>query len=140
MKISLVVPVFNEEETIPLFYDTIRNFIPLQKYEVEIVFVNDGSRDDTENIIYSLADRDTLVLPLSFTRNFGKEAALMAGLSNATGDVVIPMDVDLQDPIEVLPELIAEWKKGADVVLAQRNDRSSDSFFKRESASVNHNR
>lgn len=136
MKISLVVPVFNEEETIPLFYDTIRNFIPLQKYEVEIVFVNDGSRDDTENIIYSLADRDTLVLPLSFTRNFGKEAALMAGLSNATGDVVIPMDVDLQDPIEVLPELIAEWKKGADVVLAQRNDRSSDSFFKRESAKL----
>ena len=136
MKISLVVPVFNEEETIPVFYETIRNFAPLRIHDVEIVFVNDGSRDNTEKIIYSLSDKDDLVLPLSFTRNFGKEAALMAGLSNATGDVVIPMDVDLQDPIEVLPELIAEWKKGADVVLAQRNDRSNDSFFKRESAKL----
>jgi len=136
MKISLVVPVFNEEEAIPVFYNTIRNYLPLKSYEVEIVFINDGSRDDTETLIYELAKQDDLILPLSFTRNFGKEAALMAGLQYATGDVVIPMDVDLQDPIEVIPQLIEEWKKGADIVLAQRADRSSDTYFKRESAKL----
>lgn len=136
MKISLVVPVFNEEEAIPVFYETIRNYTPLNLYEVEIVFVNDGSRDNTEPLINELAKQDDLILPLSFTRNFGKEAALMAGLQYATGDVVIPMDVDLQDPIEVVPKLIEEWKNGADVVLAQRIDRSSDTYFKRESAKL----
>lgn len=136
MKISLVVPVFNEEEAIPIFYDTIRNYAALQNYNIELVFVNDGSRDNTDNLIYELAERDALVLPLSFTRNFGKEAALMAGLTYATGDAVIPMDVDLQDPVDVLPKLIEEWKKGADIVLAKRIDRGSDSFFKRESAKL----
>lgn len=136
MKISLVVPVFNEEEAIPIFYNTIRNYLPLKPYDVEIVFINDGSRDNTEAQINELAKQDDLILPLSFTRNFGKEAALMAGLQYATGDVVIPMDVDLQDPIEVIPQLIVEWKKGADVVLAQRADRSSDTYFKRESAKL----
>lgn len=136
MKISLVVPVFNEEEAIPVFYNTIRNYLPLKSYDVEIVFINDGSRDDTETLIYELAKQDDLILPLSFTRNFGKEAALMAGLQYATGDVVIPMDVDLQDPIEVIPQLIEEWRKGADIVLAQRADRSSDTYFKRESAKL----
>lgn len=136
MKISLVVPVFNEEEAIPVFYNTIRNYLPLKSYEVEIVFINDGSRDNTETLIYELSKQDDLILPLSFTRNFGKEAALMAGLQYATGDVVIPIDVDLQDPIEVIPQLIEEWKKGADIVLAQRTDRSSDTYFKRESAKL----
>ena len=136
MKISLVVPVFNEEEAIPVFYDTIRCYLPLKPYDVEIVFINDGSRDNTENLIYELAKKDNLIIPLSFTRNFGKEAALMAGLQYATGDVVIPMDVDLQDPIEVIPQLIDEWRNGADVVLAKRIDRSSDTYFKRESAKL----
>lgn len=136
MKISLVVPVFNEEEAIPIFYDTIRNYLPFKLYEVEIVFINDGSRDNTEVLINKFAEQDDLIIPLSFTRNFGKESALMAGLTYATGDIVIPMDVDLQDPIEVIPQLIEEWKKGADVVLAQRIDRSSDTYFKRESAKL----
>lgn len=134
MKISLVVPVFNEQEAIPIFYKEIRDYEALQSYEVEIVFINDGSQDNTEKLIYELSDQDALVLPLSFTRNFGKEAALMAGLTYATGDAVIPMDVDLQDPIEVIPQLIKEWQNGADMVLAKRIDRSSDTFFKRETA------
>lgn len=71
---------------------------------------------------------------LSFTRNFGKEAALMAGLEHATGDAVIPLDVDLQDPIEVIPKLIERWQNGADVVLAKRADRASDSWLKRSTA------
>ena len=121
MKISLVVPVFNEEATIPIFYKTVREFEGLKDHEVEIVFINDGSSDSTESIINALALSDKLVVPLSFTRNFGKEP-------------VIPIDVDLQDPIDVIPNLIAKWLDGADMVLAKRTDRSTDGRLKRKSA------
>ncbi|MCG1030522.1 glycosyltransferase family 2 protein [Bacillus amyloliquefaciens] len=134
MKISLVVPVFNEEDTIPIFYKTVRQFDELKHYEVEIVFINDGSIDATESIITALAVSDPLVKPLSFTRNFGKEPALFAGLEHATGDAIIPIDVDLQDPINVIPNLIMKWQAGADVVLAKRTDRSTDGLMKRKSA------
>lgn len=134
MKISLVVPVFNEEATIPIFYKTVREFEELKEHDVEIVFINDGSSDSTEAIINALAVSDKLVVPLSFTRNFGKEPALFAGLDNATGEAIIPIDVDLQDPIEVIPHLITKWKAGADMVLAKRTDRSTDGRLKRKSA------
>lgn len=132
MKISLVVPVFNEEEAIPIFYKTVRENEELKKHEVEIIFINDGSKDSTESIINALAIADSLVKPLSFTRNFGKEPALFAGLDHATGDAVIPIDVDLQDPIDVIPVLIEKWQEGADVVLAKRTDRSTDGWLKRK--------
>lgn len=132
MKISLVVPVFNEEDAIPIFYQSVRS--ELAQYEVEIVFVNDGSSDGTEAIINALAVSDQLVKPISFTRNFGKEPALFAGLEHATGDAVIPIDVDLQDPINVIPHMIYKWQTGADVVLAKRSDRASDSHMKRKTA------
>ncbi len=134
MKISLVVPVFNEEATIPIFYTTVREFEDLQQHDVEIVFINDGSKDATESLINALAVSDPLVVPLSFTRNFGKESALFAGLDHATGDAVIPIDVDLQDPIEVIPHLIEKWHAGADMVLAKRSARSTDSRLKRKTA------
>ncbi len=134
MKISLVVPVFNEEATIPIFYKTVRQFEELKQYKVEIVFIDDGSNDATESIINALAESDPLVIPLSFTRNFGKEPALFAGLNYATGEAVIPIDVDLQDPIEAIPHLIEKWKAGADMVLAKRTDRSTDGRLKRKSA------
>ncbi|MEX9901161.1 glycosyltransferase family 2 protein, partial [Proteus mirabilis] len=134
MKISLVVPVFNEEEAIPIFYKTVRENEELKKHEVEIIFINDGSKDSTESIINALAIADNLVKPLSFTRNFGKEPALFAGLDHATGDAVIPIDVDLQDPIDVIPVLIEKWQEGADVVLAKRADRSTDGWLKRKTA------
>lgn len=134
MKISLVVPVFNEEEAIPIFYKTARENEELKKHEVEIIFINDGSKDSTESIIKALAIADSLVKPLSFTRNFGKESALFAGLDHATGDAVIPIDVDLQDPIDVIPVLIEKWQKGADIVLAKRTDRSTDGWLKRKTA------
>ncbi|EPE6985151.1 glycosyltransferase family 2 protein [Citrobacter freundii] len=134
MKISLVVPVFNEEDTIPIFYKAVREFDGLKDHDVEIVFINDGSSDSTESIINALAESDKLVLPLSFTRNFGKEPALFAGLDNATGEAVVPIDVDLQDPIDVIPQLITKWQDGADMVLAKRIDRSSDGKLKRKSA------
>ncbi|MCW4651039.1 glycosyltransferase family 2 protein [Pseudomonas aeruginosa] len=134
MKLSLVVPVFNEEDAIPIFYQTVRRCKYLVDHEVEIVFINDGSTDSTERIIDALAVSDKLVLPISFTRNFGKEAALFAGLDHATGDAVIPIDVDLQDPIDVIPDLVQKWQEGNDVVLAKRADRSSDGHLKRKTA------
>lgn len=132
MKISLVVPVFNEEDAIPIFYQEVRS--KLSRHQVEIVFINDGSKDGTEGIINALAVSDSLVRPLSLTRNFGKEPALFAGLEHSTGDVVVPIDVDLQDPIEVIPALLDRWEAGADVVLAKRADRSSDGHLKRKTA------
>ncbi|RBO13297.1 glycosyltransferase family 2 protein [Pantoea sp. 3_1284] len=132
MKISLVVPVFNEEDAIPIFYQEVRR--ELTAYEVEIVFINDGSKDATEGIINALSVSDPLVKALSFTRNFGKEPALFAGLEHATGDAVVPIDVDLQDPIDVIPQLIERWQAGADVVLAKRADRSTDGHLKRKTA------
>lgn len=134
MKISLVVPVFNEEEAIPIFYKTVRGFEGLKQHEVEIVFINDGSSDATEAVITWIALTDPLVVLLSFTRNFGKEPALFAGLDHATGDAIIPIDVDLQDPIEVIPHLIEKWQAGADMVLAKRADRSTDGRMKRKTA------
>lgn len=134
MKISLIVPVFNEEDTIPIFYKTVRGYEKLKKYDVEIVFINDGSKDATESIINALALSDSLVVPVSFTRNFGKEAAIFAGLECSTGEAVIPIDVDLQDPIETIPLMINKWLSGADIVLAKRADRSTDGKLKRKTA------
>ncbi|WP_369790614.1 glycosyltransferase family 2 protein [Rouxiella sp. WC2420] len=136
MKISLVVPVFNEEATIQIFYQAVRESEELKEHEVEIVFINDGSKDATEAMINSLALADKHVQALNLTRNFGKEPALLAGLEHATGDAVIPIDVDLQDPIEVIPRLIEKWQAGADMVLAKRADRTSDGHLKRNSALV----
>ncbi|MRS21672.1 glycosyltransferase [Enterobacteriaceae bacterium RIT692] len=132
MKISLVVPVFNEEDAIPVFYRTVKE--KLSSYNLEIIFINDGSTDSTEQIIKSIQNNDESVLVINFIRNFGKEAALLAGLEHSSGDAVIPVDVDLQDPIEVIPLLINKWQEGWPIVLAKRNDRRSDSRFKRKTA------
>jgi glycosyltransferase involved in cell wall biosynthesis len=134
MKLSLIVPVYNEENVINVFYNKIREIYFGNSILVEIIFVNDGSSDKTELIIKEILKKDKLVNLISFTRNFGKEAALIAGLEHAIGEAIIPIDVDLQDPIELIPKMIEEWKKGADIVLAKRIDRQSDSYLKRKSA------
>lgn len=136
MRVSLVVPVYNEEQAVGVFYRSVRQEASLHEHAVEIVFINDGSSDRTAEYAQALALADSHVVLINFSRNFGKEAALFAGLEYATGDAVIPMDVDLQDPVEVIAQLLAEWQKGADVVLAKRRDRSSDGYFKRRSASL----
>lgn len=136
MKVSLIVPVFNEEQAINLFYQAVRRELRLDRTEVEIVFINDGSSDLTGEQATALAQADDQVVLINFSRNFGKEPALFAGLEYATGDAVIPMDVDLQDPISVIPLLIEQWQKGADVVLAKRRNRATDSYLKRHSASL----
>lgn len=134
MKISLIVPVFNEEEAVPIFYNAVRSYAAFNIFDIEIIFINDGSSDTTESIISEISAKDPLVKNISFTRNFGKEPALFAGLEASTGDVIVPIDVDLQDPIEVIPLMIEKWKEGNEVVLAKRIDRSSDTHIKRKTA------
>lgn len=134
--ITLIVPVYNEQATLELFYHAVRNEPSLGDFNVEILFVNDGSSDRSEAICAELAARDEGVAVIDFSRNFGKEAALFAGLEYADGDAVVPIDVDLQDPIAVVARMIERWQDGADVVLAKRRDRSSDTRFKRWTASL----
>ncbi|WP_434695739.1 glycosyltransferase family 2 protein [Pseudomonas sp. Z1-14] len=136
MKISLIVPVYNEEQAISLFYQSVREHPQLQDHSVEIVFINDGSSDQTAVLAREIALADSQVVLIDFSRNFGKEPALFAGIEHASGDVVIPMDVDLQDPIDVIPRMIEQWHKGAEVVLAKRRNRSSDSYLKRRGAAL----
>lgn len=136
MRISLVVPLYNEEQAVDGFYRAARQEPLLRNHTVEIVFINDGSTDRTAERVHALAMADSDVMLINFSRNFGKEAALFAGLEYATGDAVIPMDVDLQDPVEVIPKLLAEWQNGADVVLAKRRNRASDGYLKRHTASL----
>lgn len=133
--ISLVVPVYNEAEAIPLFMGVIEETLrPLEAFRFEFVFVNDGSNDNTLDVLLEAQQADPRIVVIDLSRNFGKEAALTAGLHEATGDAVIPMDIDLQDPPGVIPELLSQWENGFDVVLARRVDRSTDSFLKRETA------
>lgn len=132
MKLSLIVPVFNEEEAIDIFYNSVKKDIFLSSNDIEIIFIDDGSKDRTFEIIKRLESQDKNVKALSFMRNFGKEAALTAGLAYSTGDAVIPIDVDLQHPIEVIPELVKKWQEGADVVLAKSTTRYTDGFLKRK--------
>lgn len=137
--ISIVTPVFNEEETIELFVETISNTMgallgPNETYE--IVFVNDGSRDGTLAKLTDLAQQYPEIVAINLSRNFGKEIALSAGLDYVRGAAVVPMDVDLQDPPDLLSQMLEKWRQGYDVVLAKRIDRRSDTVFKRTSASL----
>lgn len=134
--VSLVVPVFNEQDAIKAFLERIDAVFALlaPEYEYEIVFVNDGSRDATEFAIRSAMTESRHVQLINLSRNFGKEAALSAGLDHAEGDVCIPMDVDLQDPPELIPEMLEHWQAGAKVVNARRISRKQDTWVKRTSA------
>jgi len=135
--VSLVVPVFNEEEALPAFLDAIRPGIHGVKQllgpegRVEIVFVDDGSHDGTASMIRQSKSPDFDVILVRLSRNFGKENAVSAGLKHARGQAVVPMDVDLQDPPELLPEMVRVWLQGRLVVNAKRSHRGSDSLIKR---------
>lgn len=135
--ISIVVPVYNEELSTGIFLDEFLKFrsaLNSGDYAFELLFIDDGSTDDTPVILHKTVADHPFVRALLFSRNFGKEAALFAGLEAAAGFVVIPMDVDLQDPFHVIPHMLAKYEQGADVVLAKRTDRGSDAFLKRFSA------
>ncbi|EIT4643656.1 glycosyltransferase family 2 protein [Escherichia coli] len=136
VKVSLVIPVFNEEESVELFINYVhRIFFKNEEYQIEFVFIDDGSVDKTLPKLISLQEEDSRIVIVELTRNFGKEAALTAGIFIATGDVIIPIDVDFQDPPEVIFKMLDEWKKGYEVVLGIRIDRSSDTLLKRKTAS-----
>ncbi len=135
-RLSLVVPVYNEEPSIPGFFNAIQPVIAglRERVRIDIVFVDDGSSDGTIGAIHAAAPAGLEVSLVQLSRNFGKEAALFAGLAHARGDAVIPLDVDLQDPPEVIPEMVAKWQAGAEVVNARRVSRDRDSWLKRTTA------
>ncbi|SAK76474.1 glycosyl transferase family protein [Caballeronia temeraria] len=135
--LSLVVPFYNEEETIDQFFPRVQMALEaIAAVDYEIVCVNDGSRDRTLLKLIECARGDARIHVVELSRNFGKEAALTAGLNEALGDVVIPFDADLQDPPEMIAEMVAKWQEGFDVVVARRADRASDTFMKRFSAAA----
>lgn len=134
-KLSIITPVFNEEKTISIFCEHLLVFKnQIANYRLEWLIVDDGSSDNTPFIIDTLCNNQQFIRGVIFSRNFGKEAALFAGLEHSEGDIIIPMDIDLQDPFEVILQMLQEYENGADVVLAKRTNRESDSLFKRKTA------
>lgn len=133
---SIVAPVFNEEETLPHFYERVVKIMEQLDESFELLLINDGSRDRSYHIIQELHERDPRVHAIDFSRNFGHQIAISAGLDHAKGQAVIIMDTDLQDPPEVIPDLAARWKEGAEVVYAQRARRLGESRFKLLTASA----
>ena len=133
--LSLVVPVFNEEESIGIFLTTVEPFLERAGLRFEIVFVNDGSRDDTLSRLLDCSRADARIRVVNLSRNFGKEAALTAGIDHAKGDILIPMDIDLQDPPDLFGPFIERWREGYDIVYGVRSARTWDTMSKRLSAS-----
>lgn len=131
-KVSIVVPCYNEEEALPIFYDEVEKITKKLDAEIEYVFVNDGSRDNTLKILRFLAKKDKRVRYISFSRNFGKEAAMLAGLEAAEGDYITTMDADLQDPPELLLEMFdALEKEDYDICAAKSKSRNGYSFLRK---------
>lgn len=127
---SIVAPVFNEKETLPHFYERVVRVMESVGETFELIFVNDGSTDGSYEVLQQLHESDARVHVIDFSRNFGHQIAISAGLDFAHGDAVIIMDSDLQDPPEVIPDLIARWKDGGEVVYAQRTKREGETRFK----------
>ena len=133
--VSIVTPFYNEGEGVKHFYHVLAQTMEeLPNYDFELVCVDDGSRDNSLEQLIAISKADPRVTVLEFSRNFGKEPAMTAGIDAATGDCVIPMDADLQDPPALISEMLNKWQEGAEVVLAKRVDRSTDSYSKRTTA------
>jgi polyisoprenyl-phosphate glycosyltransferase len=132
--LSIVVPVLNESEGLYELHRRLVAVLDAKEFDAEILFVNDGSTDDSIDIMNYLCEIDARVGVVDLSRRFGKEIAMSAGLDHASGDAVILIDADLQDPPEYIPDMVAAWRQGHDVVAMQRADRSVDSLFKRLSA------
>ena len=132
--VSIVVPVYNEAEVLEDSWRRISEVMAGTGLPFEIIFVNDGSTDASETILAALHDRDTNVTAVNLSRNFGKEYALTAGLDFAAGDAVVMIDADLQDPPELIPDMLYEWQNGYDVVTMRRTSREGETLVKRSSA------
>ncbi|MBR5914071.1 MAG: glycosyltransferase family 2 protein [Selenomonadaceae bacterium] len=136
-KITIIVPCYNEEEVIDLFYPEVQRHLKnISDCEFDYLFVNDGSRDGTLDKLRKLAKKYSDVSYLSLSRNFGKEAAMMAGIDYAEGDAVIIMDADLQHPPETVAEMVKYWREGYDDVCGKRVDRAGETWFKRVMANM----
>lgn len=131
--ISITVPVFNEEQNIPLIHKGIMNAWKnlRNKYNYEIIFINDGSDDKSGEIIENLAENDAKIKYMEFSRNFGKEIAISAGIYHSQGDAAIIIDADLQHPPESIPQFIEKWEKGADIVIGIRKTNQSEGLIKK---------
>ena len=131
-KISIIVPMYYEEEVAKECYKRIKNVLTglSNNYEHEIIFVNDGSKDKTLDILKSIAKDDKLVKVISFSRNFGHQAAVTAGIKNCDGDAVVIIDADMQDPPELIVDMLAKWEEGYKIVYAKRKKRKGETPFK----------
>lgn len=131
-KISVVIPMYCEEEVVDICYKRVVNNLKKlsDKYNYEIIFINDGSKDSTLEILKKIASNDDNVKIISFSRNFGHQAAVTAGIRNVTGDAIIIMDADLQDPPELFEGMIEKWEDGYEVVYGKRKTREGESIFK----------
>ena len=136
LTLSVIVPMFNEEAVLPAFFTRLEKTLAELGVTYEIICVNDGSRDGTQQLLTEAHARDPRIRVLNFSRNFGKEIALTAGLDHARGAAVVPIDADLQDPPELIAEFLQRWREGFDVVLGVRRNRNSDTWTKRISAST----
>ncbi|MEJ9306939.1 glycosyltransferase family 2 protein [Priestia megaterium] len=136
VKYSIVVPVYNEEEVIHETYRRLTEVMRSTKEAYELLFVNDGSRDRTAEIIKEYSEQDLAVVLLDFARNFGHQIAITAGMDYARGEAVVVIDADLQDPPELILEMIEKWKQGFDVVYAKRTKRKGETYFKKQTAAM----
>ena len=136
--ISIIVPAYNEAEVLTEFHKVVDKVLSELAFDLEIIYINDGSTDNTLDIINRLRANDKRITLIDLSRNFGKEIALSAGLHKAAGDAVVVIDADLQDPPELIPELINEWQNGYDVVYAKRTLRKGESFLKKTTAHIFH--
>ena len=134
-KYSIVAPIFNEEETLPEFFRRICAVVQELDSSAELVLIDDGSTDNSLALIREFQVQESFIRVLSFSRNFGHQVAITAGIDYAQGSAVIVIDSDLQDPPEVIHELVSKWKAGAELVLAVRSARRGESWFKRATAS-----
>ncbi len=133
--LSVIVPCYNEEDVITESYNRIKSVLLQLKNKSEIIFINDGSSDTTEQLLFAIAEKDTQVKVISFSRNFGHQKAVTAGLNNCTSDLAVIIDADLQDPPELIPEMIEKMNSsGAQVVYCVRKSRKGEGFFKKLTA------
>lgn len=132
--LSVVVPAYNEEVVLQAFHQRLSDALSAISMRVEVLYINDGSTDNTLSVLQALRDDDERIAILDLSRNFGKEIALTAGLHHAKGDAVVVIDADLQDPPELIPALIDEWRAGYDVVYAKRTRREGETFLKKATA------
>lgn len=134
-KISILIPAYNEQGVLPMLFERLEVLAKNQKdYSFEFLFVNDGSRDQTLEIIKSYAEKDPRVAYINLSRNFGKEIAMIAGLDHVSGDATVIIDADLQDPPELIPQMIELWEQGYDDVYARRKSRAGESFIKKKTS------